>query len=89
MNTPDYEVVGIGGGKPMLQEGSQKGSIGRPLPGIGIKILDEFGAELASREVGDLYVYGAAVNSDYKNDQGWLDAKIKASVDEKGFLYIA
>ncbi len=88
MNTPDYEVVGIGGGKPMLQEGSQQGSIGRPLPGMGIKILNEQGSDLTSGEVGNLFVYGAAINDDYKDDKGWLDTKIKASVDEKGFLYI-
>jgi acyl-[acyl-carrier-protein]-phospholipid O-acyltransferase/long-chain-fatty-acid--[acyl-carrier-protein] ligase len=88
MNTPDYEVVGIGGGKPMLQEGSQKDSIGRPLPGMGIRILNEQGADLTSGEVGNLFVYGAGICGDYKDNEGWLDAKTRASVDEKGFLYI-
>ena len=89
MNTPDFEVVGIGGGKPMLQEGSQGGSVGRPLPGMGIKILDEQGNDVPAGEKGNLFVYGSGICNDYKDDQGWLDAKIRASVDDKGFLYLA
>ena len=85
VNTPDYELFDIGGNK-MEQQGSQPGSCGRPLPGIGIKIINEDGQELGPGEKGTLYLFGAGICDDYKEND-WLNTHLNAYYDEKGFLF--
>jgi acyl-[acyl-carrier-protein]-phospholipid O-acyltransferase/long-chain-fatty-acid--[acyl-carrier-protein] ligase len=87
MNTPDYEVVDLAG-TPMIQEGGKRGSYGRALPGIGIKIVDEEGRDMPLGEVGDLHVYGPGICNDHKTADGWLPTGLKAYSDEKGFIHL-
>jgi acyl-[acyl-carrier-protein]-phospholipid O-acyltransferase/long-chain-fatty-acid--[acyl-carrier-protein] ligase len=86
VNTPDYELNDLGGNK-MMQNGSQTGSKGRPLPGIGIKILDEQGIELPPGEIGHLSLFGAGICDEYKDQDGWVETDVQAHYDEEGFLY--
>ncbi len=73
------------------------GSVGVPLPGVQIKIVDENGKEVPAGEVGELIVKGDNVTPGYyKNEEatkealknGWLYTGDLAKVDEDGYLYI-
>lgn len=75
----------------------KEGSVGVPMPGVNIKIVDEHGQELPVGEVGELLVQGENVTPGYfKNEEatkkalqnGWLHTGDMARVDEEGYLYI-
>lgn len=73
------------------------GSVGVPLPGVEIKIVDETGREVPTGEVGELIVKGDNITPGYyKNEEatkealkdGWLYTGDMAKVDSEGYLYI-
>lgn len=73
------------------------GSVGLPLPGVEIKIVDDQGNELPTGEVGELIVRGDNITPGYfRNEEatkeaikdGWLYTGDMAKVDEDGYLYI-
>ena len=78
---------------------AKPGSVGRPIAGISVKILDEDGNELAPGEVG--YIYVSALSGfrfEYHNAVAKTAATWRGdfytvgdlgSLDEDGFLYIA
>jgi len=72
-------------------------SVGLPLMGYEVKIVDDEMIELPYGEVGELIVRGDCVMSGYLNDQvesdkaiqnGWLRTGDMAKVDEEGYIYI-
>ena len=73
------------------------GSVGVPIPGVEIRIVDETGHELPVGEVGELIVRGDNVTPGYFNNpvetrkilkDSWLYTGDMAKVDEEGYLYI-
>ncbi|NLW06864.1 MAG: long-chain fatty acid--CoA ligase [Clostridia bacterium] len=73
------------------------GSIGLPLPGVAVKIVDDNNQELPVGEIGELVVRGANVMSGYYNKPeetaaalqgGWLHTGDLARQDEDGYFYI-
>ena len=73
------------------------GSIGIPLPGQQVKIVDERGVEIPPYEKGELLIKGKVVMKGYLNDEektketikdGWLYTGDIAYQDEDGYLYI-
>jgi bile acid-coenzyme A ligase len=76
---------------------SHKGSVGKPLPGSQMRVLDERGEEAKTREIGEIYFLPEnGRNSTYE----YIGAEAKALgdwetygdlgyVDEEGYLYIA
>jgi long-chain acyl-CoA synthetase len=74
------------------------GSVGRPVPGVKVKILDEQGRELKHGEEGEIAVMGPNITRGYhENDQatrelftqdGWLKTGDIGVLDEDGFLFI-
>jgi long-chain acyl-CoA synthetase len=73
------------------------GSIGNPIPGVEMKILDEEGRELAPGEVGEIVIRGYNVMKGYWNRpeatteairDGWLHSGDLARVDEDGYFFI-
>ena len=93
VNTFDYVANGI------VQRGSKPGSIGRPLPGIAVHIVDpESGAALPLGATGMLLVRGPNVMRGYLGrpdltaqvlHDGWYTTGDLASLDDEGFLHIA
>lgn len=73
-------------------------SVGRPLPGVQLRLIDEFGDDALVGDVGELLVKGPSVFSGYLgddeataavlDDEGWLRTGDLAVVDEQGNLFI-
>ncbi len=74
------------------------GSVGRPLRGNQLRIIDELGEEVRTGEVGELYVNNAMLIDGYhKNMEATLNSQLDgyfsvgdlASVDSEGYLFLA
>lgn len=73
------------------------GSIGTPVRGVTVRILDEHGDDVPSGEVGELAVQGECVMRGYWNRpeatrevliDGWFRTGDLARADDEGYLYI-
>lgn len=73
------------------------GSIGRPVAGVDVRIIDEAGNQLGRGETGEIVVRANDVMIGYLNNpdataevlvDGWLHTGDVARLDEDGFLYI-
>lgn len=73
------------------------GSIGVPIPGVEIRIVDESGNEVAIGVVGELAARGANITPGYLDDarasasilrDGWLHTGDLATMDADGYLYV-
>lgn len=74
------------------------GSVGKALPGVNIKIIDENGNEIKNGQPGEICVKGPNVTRGYhKNENatselftrdGWLKTGDIGIIDEDGFLFI-
>jgi acyl-[acyl-carrier-protein]-phospholipid O-acyltransferase/long-chain-fatty-acid--[acyl-carrier-protein] ligase len=78
--------------------GVKEGTIGRPLPGISVKVVDlESGTELGPNQAGMLLVSGPGVMKGYYGQpertaevirDGWYVTGDVAAIDEEGFIRI-
>jgi acyl-[acyl-carrier-protein]-phospholipid O-acyltransferase/long-chain-fatty-acid--[acyl-carrier-protein] ligase len=92
VNTDDFRAAYF------RQVGAKRGTIGHPLPGIGIRIIDpESGETLPADKPGLLLVRGPNIMVGYLNHpekttevlkDGWYNTGDIATVDEDGFLRI-
>lgn len=90
INIPDIAWPGI------RQTGTKRGTVGQPLPGVFMKVVDaETGLEKPSGEPGLLLVKGPGVMSGYLDDpeltravlrDGYYDTGDVARIDEDGFV---
>src|SRR3954452_1218075 len=74
------------------------GSIGIPVPGVEMKLVDEDGNEVPQGEVGEILIKGPVVMKGYWNREdataetidsdGWLHSGDMATVDEDGFFFV-
>jgi acyl-CoA synthetase (AMP-forming)/AMP-acid ligase II len=74
-------------------------SIGRPLPDVEVKIVDEEGKPLALLEVGEILARGPRIMTGYWRDEqktsqvitrdGWLRTGDMGWMDEEGYIYLA
>ena len=73
------------------------GSVGPPIEGITVKVVDENGEALSTGETGELCVRGGNVMREYLGKpedtamflkDGWLFSGDLASIDEDGYIYI-
>ncbi|HAH31053.1 MAG TPA: hypothetical protein DCL44_01930 [Elusimicrobia bacterium] len=81
-----------------LPHARKHGSVGKPLPGVKVKITDEAGRELKEGEEGEILVHGPNITSGYHdNDEatkdlfsadGWLKTGDIGVLDSEGFLFI-
>jgi len=75
---------------------SHRGSVGRPILGAKVKILDEHGGECASGEVGEIFFMPAGgehstyryVGAEPKTRDGWHSVGDLGYLDAEGYLYL-
>lgn len=92
VNIPDFRAPGF------YQKGTKRGSIGHPLPGISVRIVDPDSRQVLQNGLaGVLQVKGPNVMKGYlnlpeKTDQvlqdGWYETGDIATIDEDGFITI-
>jgi acyl-CoA synthetase (AMP-forming)/AMP-acid ligase II len=82
---------------PMGDGGRHLGSVGRPLPGVIVRIVDTEGAELPAGEMGQVAIGGGRRPRSYLDDhagseqtwaEGWLLSGDLGYVDRDGYLWI-
>ena len=74
-------------------------SIGKPLPDVEVKIVDEEGKTLPPFEIGEILAKGPRIMTGYWKDEektskvmskdGWLRTADKGWMDEDGYIYLA
>ncbi len=74
------------------------GTVGRPVPEMGIRVVNDRGEDLAAGEVGEILTYGPSVTIGYYNNpevnresftaDGWFHTGDQGSFDERGNLSI-
>lgn len=83
----------------LLSEDSIKkiGSVGKPIPNIRIKIIDNNGCEVEQNQKGEIIVQGDNIMKGYYKQEletnktirnGWLHTGDLGKIDEDGYLYI-
>ncbi len=92
ININDADIEGV------IQRGSRTGSVGRPLPGLSVKIVDENTMAPAPEDaVGMVLITGPTVMMGYLDDveatekalrDGWYVTGDLGTVDSDGFLFI-
>jgi acyl-[acyl-carrier-protein]-phospholipid O-acyltransferase/long-chain-fatty-acid--[acyl-carrier-protein] ligase len=92
LNVPDVE---IGGGR---QQGTKAGSVGRPIPGVATRVVDDQTGQLVEPgQSGVLWVKGPNVMKGYLNDpqktaevivDGWYNTGDIVTIDDEGFITI-
>jgi long-chain acyl-CoA synthetase len=81
---------------PALLE-SKMGSVGRGIPGVSLRVVDETGADVRPGDVGEVVAQGDSICPGYFNEpeataQKFIDGALRtgdlATVDDAGFIYI-
>jgi long-chain acyl-CoA synthetase len=79
----------------LMSEVAKPGSIGRPIPGVEVKLLDERGAPVEEGDPGEVVVRGANLFSGYWPDgadgpdaDGWFATGDVAVLDDDGDLHL-
>ncbi len=97
LNIPDFEGKGLVG-ETITQVGTKKGSIGHPIPGVAVKVVDPTSFQaLPCGHPGLLLVKGPNVMIGYLKEpqmtkdamyEGWYKTGDIAKIDEDGFITI-
>ncbi len=92
--TETHGVATLNGGKDLL---GRKTSIGRPLPFIDLKIVDDAGREVPEGQLGELIMNGPTITPGYWNRpeataetvrDGWLYTGDLGYRDSEGFVFV-
>ncbi len=96
------EGYGLTEASPVVTSGTgliaPEGSIGVPLPGVHVRLVDSDGQDALVGDAGEIWVQGPNVFAGYWNDpdatrstlteDGWLRTGDVAVVDDEGFLFL-
>lgn len=85
VNVHNYQGTDIVG-KLLEQEGYEKGSVGKPLPGFAVRVFNDSGEECKADEAGQIWIFGPGVMS----EQGlkWTRTSFRGHLNHRGFLFI-
>lgn len=85
VNVHNYQGTDIVG-KLLEQEGYEKGSVGKPLPGYAVRVFAENGEECGADEAGQIWIFGPGV----MGEEGlkWTRTRFKGHLNHRGFLFI-
>jgi long-chain acyl-CoA synthetase len=97
-----YEGYGLSEAAPVVTAHCKgieikPGSVGIPIPGVAVKIVDENGKEVPTGDVGELVVCGDNVTPGYYQNavetnrvlkESWLFTGDMARIDDEGYVYI-
>lgn len=100
-NRPIIEGYGLSEASPVVSLNPPKKpknrSIGKPLPGVAVRLIDENGTDVPPGAIGELIVSGPSVMQGYYHlpaestraiRNGWLYTSDLACADDEGYLYI-
>jgi long-chain acyl-CoA synthetase len=82
---------------PVGDAGHHAGSVGRPLPGVAVRIVGDDGTEVPVGQVGQITVHGERHQRTYLNDpdgsrstwaDGWLHSGDLGYLDPDGFVWV-
>lgn len=98
MLTPEDHVIS-GTGEEKEKKLKRLTSIGKPLPDIEMKVVDESGKELPAGEIGEIIARGPRVMTGYYKDAektaktidkgGWVHTSDMGYRDEDGYFYLS
>jgi acyl-CoA synthetase (AMP-forming)/AMP-acid ligase II len=89
---PDDHRAALDHDEPAVR--ARLSSVGRPVPGIEIKVVGEAGEDLAAGSTGQILVRGAQVSGEYvgqgsrRDNEGWLETGDRGRVDVDGYVYV-
>ncbi|WP_405181889.1 acyl--CoA ligase [Nocardia sp. NBC_01377] len=89
---PDDHRAAIESDLPEIR--ARLGSVGRPVPGVSIAVLDEAGNECPPNVRGELCVKGPQVSGEYygkadiSSGDGWFHTRDQAYIDDGGYVFI-
>ncbi len=90
--TPDDHREAAGSGDDAVRR--RLISVGRPLPGLEVRILDEDGKAVDPGERGEICVRGEQVSGEYLgrgsllSEDGWFATRDGGSMDAEGYLFV-
>lgn len=94
VNLSNYQGRDIAG-KMMEQENEELGTIGKPLPGVAIKVCDEQMKELVNDMPGKIWIKSSSISTIMGSEnchpvlqEGWFDTGLQGSINHKGFVRI-
>ncbi len=82
---------------PPIDSASHRDSVGKPVPGATVIVVDEAGRELPRGEIGEIWIHGPSVVRGYWNNPaasaenitgGYWHSGDVGSIDEQGFIRI-
>ena len=79
----------------LVSDEAKPGSVGRPIPGVELRLVDEQGEDVQADDAGEIWVRGDNVFSGYwpdgeggPDEQGWYATGDVAYADEDGDLFL-
>ncbi len=82
---------------PPHRASEKRGSVGVPIPGVELRVVDDDGRDVPAGDVGELVARGANVTPGYFDEpdetsgilrDGWLWTGDLARLDQEGFIYL-
>jgi long-chain acyl-CoA synthetase len=94
--TEAFGGIAIESVKDVLSGRRRPGSVGRPLPGVELRLVDRQGEDVAAGESGEIWVRSRSAMAGYltgsdepaRSAGGWLHTGDLGRLDEDGYLYI-
>jgi long-chain acyl-CoA synthetase len=94
--TEAFGGISIESAHDVLAGRRRPGSVGRPLPGVELRLVTATGAEAATGEEGEIRVRSRSTSAGYLggaadsplDDDGWLRTGDIGRLDEDGYLYL-